>query len=199
MKRALMKLGHWAWRLLPRDWRRDAMAGVAARLAVRPARVPPPHSHGVVIAGDVAGANGLAESARILHHVVAAHGFARGFIPLGLPSMVPRAHAPVPADAALIAVVNAPILPVGLLRYPKSFLRHRRVIGLWAWELPVVPPNWRHRRGVRARGLGAVALLRQRRWSVSRPAACGWCRTRWRRCRCRLKATVSASACRSRN
>ncbi len=120
------------------------MAGVAARLAARPGRVPPAHSQGVVIAGDVTGANGLAESARILHHVIAAHGFARGFIPLGLPSVVPANQAPVPADAALIAVVNAPVLPVGLLRYPKSFLRGRRVIGLWAWELPVVPANWRH-------------------------------------------------------
>ena len=90
----------------------------------------------------MAGANGLAESARIMHSVIAAHGLARGLVPLGLPSVVPVNDIAVPAGAALLAVVNAPILPVGLLRLPRDFIARRRVIGLWAWELPVVPKNW---------------------------------------------------------
>jgi glycosyltransferase involved in cell wall biosynthesis len=66
-------------------------------------------------------------------------------VPLGLPSVVPPPDAgSLPPDAALIAVVNAPILPVGLLRFPKNFLAGRRVIGVWAWELPVLPTPWRH-------------------------------------------------------
>jgi glycosyltransferase involved in cell wall biosynthesis len=48
-----------------------------------------------------------------------------------------------PPGAAVLAVVNAPVLPIGLLRLGRGFLRGRRVIGMWAWELPVAPPSWR--------------------------------------------------------
>jgi glycosyltransferase involved in cell wall biosynthesis len=141
-KRTILKAGHGVWRLFPKSFRRRAMTVVAAGLARKPAPEPPQNSPGIVVAGDVAGANGLAESARIMHSVIAAHGLARGLVPLGLPSVVPVNDIAVPAGAALLAVVNAPILPVGLLRLPRDFIARRRVIGLWAWELPVVPKNW---------------------------------------------------------
>ncbi len=48
-----------------------------------------------------------------------------------------------PAGAALVAHVNAPLLPLVLARLPRGLVRGRRVIGYWAWELPVLPPNWR--------------------------------------------------------
>jgi glycosyltransferase involved in cell wall biosynthesis len=38
--------------------------------------------------------------------------------------------------------VNAPHVAAALLRMPRGFLRGRRVIGCWAWELPVAPPDW---------------------------------------------------------
>jgi hypothetical protein len=139
----MIKLGHAAWRLLPRDLRRNASAGVAAAFARKPDRLPPAVSNGVVVAGDVAFTNGLAESARILHQVISAQGLARGFVPLGLPISVPVSREPVPRDAALLAVVNAPIFPMGLLRLPRDFISGRRVMGLWAWELPLVPPSWK--------------------------------------------------------
>ncbi len=140
----MKRLAHKAWQTLPRQFRRNALAGVAAVLCAKPDRVPPPRSHGVIVAGDVAGHTGLAESARILHEVIAAAGLARGRVPLGLPGVVAMPRQTVPADAALLAVVNAPVLPVGLLRWPRGVLRQRRVLTLWAWELPVVPPEWRH-------------------------------------------------------
>jgi hypothetical protein len=144
MRRTATRVAHRAWRLLPKDFRRDAMAGVATRLVRKPCRTPPAVSHGVIVAGDVAGANGLAESARIIYEAITPHGLARGLAPLGLPSVVPANQLDLPADAALLAVVNAPILPVGLMRYPRGFLDNRRVIGMWAWELPVVPKHWAH-------------------------------------------------------
>jgi glycosyltransferase involved in cell wall biosynthesis len=39
--------------------------------------------------------------------------------------------------------VNSPLLPLALLRAPRSLVRGRRVIGYWAWELPTVPDTWR--------------------------------------------------------
>jgi glycosyltransferase involved in cell wall biosynthesis len=138
----LLKTAHAAWRLLPKTFRKQAMSTLAASLARKPDQPPPSSSPGVIVAGDVDGPNGLAESARIMHQVIAAHGLARGFIPLGLPSVVPVNKVSVPPDAALLAGVNAPILPVGLLRLPRNFIAGRRVIGLWAWELPEVPRTW---------------------------------------------------------
>jgi glycosyltransferase involved in cell wall biosynthesis len=39
--------------------------------------------------------------------------------------------------------VNSPLLPLALRHLPRGLVRGRRVIGYWAWELPVVPPDWR--------------------------------------------------------
>ena len=142
VNRAGLSLAHRTWRLLPAGMRRRAMTRVAGLVAPRPPRVPPAISHGVVVAGDVEGANGLAESARLMHDVLAGLGVARGLVPLGLPSVVPALRVLPPADAALLAVVNAPFLPVGLARAPRGLLHNRRVIGLFAWELPAVPPDW---------------------------------------------------------
>ncbi|HQT65217.1 MAG: glycosyl transferase family 1 [Acidiphilium sp. 21-62-4] len=144
MKHQILKAGHAAWRLLPREFRRNAMSGIAAALTRKPDAVPPAKSDGIVVAGDMAGANGLAESARIMHDVFAAHGLARGSMNLGLPSVVPAFEGTISPHAALLAVVNAPILPVGLSRLPRDILRHRRVIGMWVWELPVVPKQWHY-------------------------------------------------------
>src|ERR1700710_674858 len=115
MKAAALQLGHGLWRQLPQDVRRRGMSGLAATLARNPDRPGPSRSNGIVVGGDIDGANGLAESARIMHEVIAAHGMARGMVPLGLPSVVPASQAELPKDAALLAVLNAPILPVGLL------------------------------------------------------------------------------------
>jgi glycosyltransferase involved in cell wall biosynthesis len=144
MKTAVLRYGHALWRQLPREFRRRSMSGIAARLAAKPERMPPAASDGVAVAGDIDGANGLAESARILHQVIAMHGMARGTFALGLPSVVPKSRAQPPQGAAVLAVINAPILPVGLLRHPRDFLKRRRVIGMWAWELPVLPADWRY-------------------------------------------------------
>jgi glycosyltransferase involved in cell wall biosynthesis len=142
MKQIATKAAHAAWRLLPREFRRRAMSGLAARGAAKLDAVPPAVSDGIAVAGDISGPNGLAEGARIMHHVLEAHGFARGAVPLGLPSRVEAFHGSLPPAAALLAVVNAPILPVGLLRLPRNILSGRLVIGMWAWELPMVPPQW---------------------------------------------------------
>ncbi len=143
MTQAMLRLAHGAWRTLPRGLRRHALAGVAARLAPRPQAISPAASNGVVVAGDIAGFNGLAASARILHEVIAGHGLAQGLTPLGLPGVVPAHKGALPPQAALLAVVNAPFLPAALLRMRRDTLQSRRVIGMWAWELPIAPRQWR--------------------------------------------------------
>jgi glycosyltransferase involved in cell wall biosynthesis len=144
LKAAALRLSHTLWRQLPQDFRRRSMSGLAASFARKPDRPGPATSNGIVVAGDIDGANGLAESARIIHGVIAAHGMARGMVPLGLPSVVPSVQRELPKGAALLAVLNAPFLPVGLLRHRRDFIAGRRVIGMWAWELPVLPADWRY-------------------------------------------------------
>jgi glycosyltransferase involved in cell wall biosynthesis len=119
------------------------MTRISASLAPKPDRVPPASSDGIIVAGEMASASGLAESARILHQVIAAHGLARGTLALGLPGFVEMPSTTLAPGAAVLAVVNAPILPPSLLRLPRGALKGRRVIGFWAWELPAVPPSWR--------------------------------------------------------
>jgi glycosyltransferase involved in cell wall biosynthesis len=141
-KQGVIRAGHAAWRLLPREFRRRALTRVAAGIARKPDATPPAHSRGVIVAGEFGLPSGLAQSAVIMHEVIEAAGLARGCMPIGLPTLVPVSTAPMPADAALLAVVNAPIFPLGLLRLPRRFISGRRVIGLWAWELPEVPKTW---------------------------------------------------------
>lgn len=140
--KGLQGLGKALWRRLPRGLRRAGMTRISAALAPKPDRVPPTQSDGIIVAGDFAGSSGLAESARVLHKVVEAHGLARGALPLGLPGFVEMHPAALAPGAALLAVVNAPILPPSLLRLSRGALRKRRVIGFWAWELPVVAADW---------------------------------------------------------
>ncbi|HTJ90942.1 MAG TPA: glycosyltransferase family 1 protein [Acidocella sp.] len=138
----MLSLAHRAWRLLPRDARRAAMTRVASLVAVPP-DLPPPKSEGAVIAGDINGKNGIAESGRILGQALAVRGLMRGTMPLGLPSVVPAYTGTLAPGAAIIAVLNGPLLPVGLARLqPRNMLRGRRIIGVWAWELSRVPAEW---------------------------------------------------------
>ncbi len=50
---------------------------------------------------------------------------------------------PLPLGVPLVVHVNAPMLPLALLRLPRAVTRGRRIIGYWAWELPQMPPEWR--------------------------------------------------------
>jgi glycosyltransferase involved in cell wall biosynthesis len=48
-----------------------------------------------------------------------------------------------PPGVPLVLHVNAPMLPLALLRLPNTVTRNRLIIGYWAWEMPEVPPEWR--------------------------------------------------------
>jgi glycosyltransferase involved in cell wall biosynthesis len=118
------------------------MTRVASFIAKAPGP-PPAHSNGAIIAGDIDGQNGIAASGRMLGAALAARGLLRGTMPLGLPSVAPDYTGTPAPGAAIIAVVNAPYLPVGLSRLkPRDMLRSRRMIGVWVWELPRVPADW---------------------------------------------------------
>ena len=124
------------------------LARAAALVAPRPEQPPPAAQAGLVVAGELDRASGLGEGARLM---------LAGLAELGVPGWPLRAGLRVPGDAADMAIpepgplpphvplvlhVNAPHVPAALLRMPRSITRGRRVIGMWAWELPVAPPGW---------------------------------------------------------
>ncbi len=134
-----LSVAHRLWRALPATGRRAGLTAVATALAPRADRRPPAQSAGIVVAGELAASTGVGEAARTYAAGCAAAGALRGEIPLGIGA---RPASRPPADAAVLLSVNAPSVPLMLARAQKDFLRGRRVIGAWAWELPVVPASW---------------------------------------------------------
>jgi glycosyltransferase involved in cell wall biosynthesis len=142
-------LPHRLWRLLPARQRRRVTGEIAALLAPRIDRGNLPVQGGVAVAGELSRISGLGEGARLMlrglewlrvahwaldvgHHLPAAEGGGRAGAVVAPPAGVP-----------LVFHVNPPLLPLVLLRLPRTLLRGRRVIGYWAWELPQAPPEWR--------------------------------------------------------
>jgi glycosyltransferase involved in cell wall biosynthesis len=114
-------------------------------LAPHPDRTPPPPRAGMAVAGEIARASGLGEAARLLERAIAGLGVATWMVDAGTPLAGERAAAApeLPPGAPLLLCVNAPMVPLALLGLPRRLARGRRVIGNWAWELPVVPESWR--------------------------------------------------------
>ena len=139
---------HRLWQALPAGARRTALARGAAILAPRPDQPPPPAREGLIVAGELGRASGLGEGARLMLAGLAELGVPAWPMRAGLrvpgeveDITVPEAPPP-PAGAPLALHVNAPHVAAALLRLPRGLLRGRRVIGCWAWELPVAPPDW---------------------------------------------------------
>ena len=137
---------HRLWRLLPVRQRRKLAVCGTALLAPRPDACPPPGRGGLVLAGEVDRPSGLGESARVMRQALARLGVPVVTFDVG----VPWDRAPggasvteVPDGAPLLLHVNAPLVPWALRRLPRALVRGRRIVGYWAWELPVVPESWR--------------------------------------------------------
>jgi glycosyltransferase involved in cell wall biosynthesis len=103
---------------------------------------------GLAIAGEFSRASGLGEGARLMAEAVRRLGMPVWTIDLpppvdGRSEVAALASAIPPFGVPLVLHVNAPLLPLALLRLPDAVTRHRPIIGYWAWEMPEVPPEWR--------------------------------------------------------
>ena len=140
---------HRLWRRLPPQSRRLWLARLSSALAPAPDRLAPRTCDGIIVAGEIARASGLGESARIMSRALEALQVRTWPMQAALPvpgeALDPIAAPTTPpsSSAALVLHVNAPVLGSALLRLPRGLPRGRRVIGYWAWELQSVPPSWR--------------------------------------------------------
>ncbi|MBE7211870.1 MAG: glycosyltransferase family 4 protein [Gluconacetobacter diazotrophicus] len=134
---------HRAWQRLPPRARRRWLVRATALAAPRPDRVPPETSGGLVVGGEIGRPSGLGEAARIMAAAAGRLGVERCEVAAG-PGKRVRDDADWPERAAILLHVNAPQIPATLMGFGAKRLRGRRVIGQWAWELPVLPAEWRH-------------------------------------------------------
>jgi glycosyltransferase involved in cell wall biosynthesis len=142
---AELHLLHRLWQKMPAGLRRAAWRQATAALAPRPDATPPPASHGVAVCGEWQRASGLGEGARLMQAGLESLGVANWLIDIVPPlpgTPATTASAMPPGGVPLVLHVNAPMLPDALRRLPKGALQGRRIIGYWAWELPVAPPAW---------------------------------------------------------
>jgi len=142
---------HRVWRCLPSTLRRGALARVTGWIAPKPSsdnRAESAHASGIAIAGEFSRASGVGESARLMAMAARRMGLAVWTIDLP-PPVDPRPEVayvptdPPPDGVPLVLHVNAPTLPLALLRLPGRLVRNRPIVGYWAWEIPEVPPDWR--------------------------------------------------------
>jgi glycosyltransferase involved in cell wall biosynthesis len=137
---------HRLWRLLPAAQRRRLVTRASALLVPKPDRHPPV-ANGLAVVGELSRASGLGEAARLSLAALERIGVPGYGLDIG--SLLPGdgasdAAIEVPPDhVPLLLHVNPPLLPMVLSRLPRRLLRGRHVIAQWAWELPVVPPDWR--------------------------------------------------------
>lgn len=149
--RPLHVLHRFVWQRLPYHWRRATLFRAAALMAPHPSavgRAVPP----LVVAGALSTASGLGQSARLCHDALKEAGFevygidlTRALMqPLDYPTFAFKDGREVMGPGTVVLHVNGPFVPLAMLRLGRRLVQHKRVIGYWAWELPCVPPDWRH-------------------------------------------------------
>jgi glycosyltransferase involved in cell wall biosynthesis len=139
---------HLLWQRLPPVLRRRALARATALLAPRPDAEP--MVPGLAIAGEMTRASGLGEGARLMAEAARSLGLPVWTFDLPPPGDArPEVEAPPgaaglpPPGVPLVVHVNAPMLPLALLRLSRRLTRRRQIIGYWAWELQEIPAEWR--------------------------------------------------------
>ncbi|OAG73533.1 mannosyltransferase [Gluconobacter japonicus] len=134
---------HRLWRKLPQQQRRRFFAWATAGVTPGVRASYPRHASGVIIVGELSRGSGLGEGARLMVSALRKLGILCAIWDIDTGCLDGDAVGP---GAPLIVHVNAPMLPAALLRMPRPLRVGRKVIGYWAWELPVVPDTWRHAR-----------------------------------------------------
>lgn len=132
---------------MPPSSRRYGLARLGAFLA--PSITSNPYTDStVIIAGEVSRASGLGEGARVMHQALEKHHISSQLLnisPYSFSLTQYRESYQLLSEylyAPLILHINAPQIPYALLSLPRRFLKHRKIIGYWAWELEVLPKDW---------------------------------------------------------
>ncbi|MGC5748370.1 glycosyltransferase family 4 protein [Gluconobacter sp. NFX36] len=138
-----LSIFHRMWRKLPQQQRRRFFAWATAGVTPGVKASYPRHAAGVIIAGEFSRGSGLGEGARLMVAALRKLGILCATWDIETHRLDGDSVGP---GAPLIVHVNAPMFPAVLLRMPRTLRTGRKIIGYWAWELPVVPDTWTHAR-----------------------------------------------------
>jgi glycosyltransferase involved in cell wall biosynthesis len=135
---------------LPREARRKLLYGAIDATAPRATLADRLRPGPLIVGGQLTTASGLGESARLCLDALRALGWDAGHADVSNLFLRPDLPADLPGEAArpgeggtLILHVNGPYMRYVAARLGRRFLAGRRIIGYWAWELPVMGPDWR--------------------------------------------------------
>ncbi len=138
MSRSALSPLHRVWRLFPAGPRRALVRHGTAWLAPRPDRPAPSVAPGLALLGEFSRPSGLGMGVRLVRAALEGAG-----VKVVALDMDRRGDVMPPPGMPLLLHVNPPMLPWALLRQDRRLLRGRRVVGMWNWELPVMPEAWR--------------------------------------------------------
>jgi glycosyltransferase involved in cell wall biosynthesis len=138
------------WQRLPRPLRQQALLTASSALAPRPnaqARAALP----IIVVGALRAASGLGQSARHCYNAIKAAGLPVYGIDLTKALMQAEDYLEFEFNDArslegpgtLIVHVNAPLMPLAMVKLGGWVVRQKHVVGYWHWELSSVPPDWR--------------------------------------------------------
>jgi glycosyltransferase involved in cell wall biosynthesis len=141
-----LSLIHRAWSLLPRRLRREALFSLMAWRAPGIARPEPDGAGPLVLAGYHSAMSGLGAGTRRLQTGLRARDLDPIAADITGPLRQGPPHPPAvvpPGPGTLLVHVNGPMLPWALAVLGRRAVMGKRVIGVWNWELPVLPADWR--------------------------------------------------------
>ena len=142
-------IAHELWRL-SRSARRRLLYGAIDLIAPRLSPLHRTQPGPTIVGGLLTTASGLGESARLCLDALCALGMAphqidlsTGFLRSDLPYSGSAPQAAPSGGGTLILHINGPYMPYAAMRMRRHFLKHKKIIGYWAWELPKMGPDWR--------------------------------------------------------
>jgi glycosyltransferase involved in cell wall biosynthesis len=146
VRRALLQL----WRTIPRDVRSRILGTVSDWTLPKISTTRDLRPGPIVVVGGLRAMTGLGEAARLCQRALDAMGLNAAAVDItsvfrhpDTPD-APAAARPdqVPVGGTLIVHANPPHFSFALASLGRSFLRSRKVIGYWVWELPTIPTLW---------------------------------------------------------
>lgn len=137
------------WRRLPHKARRTVLFRLASVWAPRPdsdakAEVP------IIVVGMLRHASGLGAAARACHNALKASGLPVYGIDLTETLMHEVNHSDFAYDdgrsllgqGTVFLHISGPLVPLAMAGLGRAFVRRKRVVAHWFWELPEVPKDW---------------------------------------------------------
>jgi glycosyltransferase involved in cell wall biosynthesis len=138
------------WRRLPRSARRAALLRGAAWLAPR-ATVDARAKAPIIVTGPLRTASGLGQAARACHDALKNAGLPVYGIDLTRALFYDEDYTSFTYDdgrsltgvGTLFLHVGSPLVPLALLHLGRNFVKDKRIVAHWVWELSRMPDDWR--------------------------------------------------------